>query len=134
MRKNIKKIIFSFLVALLVMSVSLTVSAASSQTGTLAGKNVYGSVSINANQGSASTSISLAPNSGSTVTVSLSYSYVNVNTDVVSKLTGGANGNIAASATRTKPNSSSYRSWRAQATHKVTYSGQTWNANTERYY
>ena len=136
MRKNIEKIILSFFATLLVISSSLTVSAASSQTGTLAGQRVSGSVSITASQGSAVTSISLAPNSGSSVSISLSYSYIDLrtNTNPVTTVTAGANGNIAASASRSIPNSKDYRSWRARGTHRVTYSGQTWNANTEIFY
>ena len=136
MRKNIKKTIFLLLVAFMVIAVPLSVLAESVQTGTVAGKSVRGTVSINGSGASATTSISVAPNSGSSATVSLSYSYIDTRTNAnqVTTVTAGANGNIAASASRTKPNKDYYRSWRAKGTHKVTYSGQTWNANTEVFY
>lgn len=134
MRKNIKKTIFLLLVAFMVIAVPLSVSAASVQTGNVAGKSVRGTVSINGSGASASTSISVAPNSGSTVSVNLSYTYTNIRTGKNTAVNAGGYENIAGSASRSIPNTKDYRSWRAKGTHKVTYSGQTWNANTEVFY
>lgn len=84
----------------MVIAVPLSVSVASVQTSTVAGKSVRGTVSINGSGASATTSISVAPNSGSSATVSLSYSYIDTrtNTNPVTKVTAEANGNIVASA------------------------------------
>lgn len=135
MTNKFKKVFAIVLAGIILLAITNSVSAASSQSGELYGARVSGYVTISASSASASTGINLAPNTLSSVSADLLYAYKDKRTGQVYPMpTVGGGGNIAVTVTRQNPDTTRYSSAYAMANHTVRYSGRTWEAKTDVIY
>ncbi|HLU23467.1 MAG TPA: hypothetical protein VKZ77_13465 [Bacillaceae bacterium] len=135
MTNKFKKVFGIVIAGIMLLAITNSVSAASSQSGELNGARVSGYITINASSASASTGINLPPNTLSSVSVDITYYYRDKSDGkILIPSTGGGGGNIAVTVTRPNPDTTRYSSDYAIANHTVRYSGQTWTAKTNKTY